>query len=292
MSADLKEVIRKYALQNAAMYGGRANPKAVMGKVMAERPELRSRAREVSMAADEVCREIGELPVEEIRRLAQDSDPDIFRRVKEERRHELPDLPGAVEGKVVMRVAPGPSGPLHLGHTRVSILNDEYVKRYKGRYIDRIEDTNPDKIDPEAYRMIPEDLKWLGVDIHETVIQSDRFELYYKVARQLIDMGKAYVCTCEAEAWRVMKEKGQACPHRDQSPEEGHEMLDRMLSHAYGEEEAVMVVKTDLSHPNPAVRDFIGLRIVDSVPIPETGDRYVVYPMMNFSVRWTITTWG
>ncbi|HQA20775.1 MAG TPA: hypothetical protein PLD09_02745 [Methanomassiliicoccaceae archaeon] len=44
MSAELKDVVRKYALQNAALYGGKANPKAVMGKVMAERPELRSRA--------------------------------------------------------------------------------------------------------------------------------------------------------------------------------------------------------------------------------------------------------
>ena len=284
MSADLKEVIRKYALQNAALYGGKANPKAVMGKVLAERPDLRPRAKEVSAVAEEVCQEIAGMPVDVIRQQAEDSDPSIFKKVKEERKHQLPELFGAEEGKVVMRVAPGPSGPLHLGHTRVSILNDEYVKRYKGRYIDRIEDTNPDKIDPDAYKMIPEDLDWLGVDIHETVVQSDRFELYYKVARQLIDMGKAYICTCEAEPWRELKEKGQACPHREQSPEEGHELLDRMLSHAFGEEEAVMVVKTDLDHPNPAIRDFIALRIVDSIPHPRTGDRYIVYPMMNFSV--------
>ena len=284
MSADLREVIRKYALQNAALYGGKANPKAVMGKVLAEQPELRSRAKDVAATADEVCREIAGLPFDEVRGLAEASDPDLFKKTKTERKHELPELPGAVEGKVVMRVAPGPSGPLHIGHTRVSILNDEYVRRYKGKYIDRLEDTNPDKIDPDAYKLIPEDLKWLGVEIHETVVQSDRFELYYDIARQLIDKGKAYICTCEAEPWREMKEKGQACPHRDQSPEEGHELLDRMLSHSFGEEEAVLVVKTDLAHPNPAIRDFIGLRIVDSVLHPRTGDRYTVYPMMNFSV--------
>ncbi len=284
MSADLKEVIRKHALQNAALYGGKANPKAVMGKVLAEQPELRSRAKEVAAAADEICREIACLPLDEVKDLAEAADPNIFKKTKTERKHVLPDLPGAVEGQVVMRMAPGPSGPLHLGHTRVSILNDEYVKRYRGKYIDRIEDTNPEKIDPDAYRMIPEDLKWLGVEVHETVVQSDRFEIYYDMARQLIDMGKAYICTCEADPWRALKEKGQACPHRDQSPEEGHELLDRMLSHGFGEGEAVLVVKTDLKHPNPAIRDFIGLRIVDSVLHPRTGDRYTVYPMMNFSV--------
>lgn len=284
MPAELREAIRKYALQNAALYGGKANPKAVMGKVLAEQPELRSRAKEVSATSEEVCREVASMPLEEICRLAEISDPNILKKTKCERKHVLPDLPGAVEGAVVMRMAPGPSGPLHLGHTRVSILNDEYVKRYKGKYINRLEDTNPDKIDPDAYKMIPEDLAWLGIEVHETIIQSDRFSLYYDIARQLIDLGKAYVCTCPADPWRKMKEEGRACPHHEQAPEVAHELLDKMLSHAFGEGEAVFVVKTDLKHPNPAVRDFIGLRIVDSVPHPRTGTRYTVYPMMNFSV--------
>ncbi len=284
MSAELIEAIRKYALQNAALYGGKANPKAVMGKVLAEQPELRSRAREVSAAAEEVCREVAAMPFEEICRMAEIGDPNILKKTKCERKSVLPDLPGAEEGKVIMRMAPGPSGPLHLGHTRVAILNDEYVKRYKGKYIDRLEDTNPDKIDPDAYKMIPEDLAWLGIEVHETVIQSDRFALYYDIARQLIDLGKAYVCTCPADPWRKMKEEGRACPHHEQAPEAAHELLDKMLSHVFGEGEAVFVVKTDLKHPNPAVRDFIGLRIVDSIPHPRTGTRYTVYPMMNFSV--------
>ncbi|MBI0583145.1 MAG: glutamate--tRNA ligase [Methanomassiliicoccus sp.] len=284
MSAELREAIRKYALQNAALFGGKANPKAVMGKVLAERPELRSRAKEVAAAAEEVCREVAAMRFEDICGAAESIDPDLLKRTKCERKHVLPELPGAVEGKVVMRMAPGPSGPLHVGHTRVSILNDEYVKRYKGRYILRMEDTNPDKIDPEAYSMIPEDLAWLGVEVHETVIQSDRFEVYYDVARQLIDLGKAYVCTCPAEPWRHMKEEGRACPHHGQAPEEANELFDKMLSHAFSEEEAVLVVKTDLKHPNPAIRDFVGLRIVDSVPHPRTGTRYTIYPMMNLSV--------
>ncbi|HQA20776.1 MAG TPA: glutamate--tRNA ligase [Methanomassiliicoccaceae archaeon] len=238
----------------------------------------------MAAASEEVCRELASLPFDDICRMAEDMDPELLRKTKCERKHTLPDLPNAVEGKMVMRVAPGPSGPLHLGHTRVALLNDEYVRRYKGRYINRMEDTNPEKVDPDAYRMIPEDLEWLGVEVHDTVIQSDRFELYYDVARRLIDMGKAYVCLCEAEDMRRYKEQSVACPHRDQSPEEANELLDRMLSHSLGGGEAVLVIKTDLHHPNPAVRDFVGLRIVDSVPHPRTGTRYTVYPMMNLSV--------
>ena len=48
MSADLREIVRKYALQNAALHKGSANPKAVVGKVMGEVPELRSFKRSFS----------------------------------------------------------------------------------------------------------------------------------------------------------------------------------------------------------------------------------------------------
>ncbi len=167
-----------------------------------------------------------------------------------------------------MRFAPGPSGPLHLGHTRVAILNDEYCKRYDGKFINRVEDTNPDKIDPDAYDMIPQDLEWLGVKVHQTVIQSDRFEFYYDLARQLIEKGHAYICTCPVEDWRKMKEESRPCPHRDLPKEVQMEQWERMLAGHYGEEKAVFVVKTDLHHPNPAIRDFVGFRIVTSTPIP------------------------
>jgi glutamyl-tRNA synthetase len=279
------ELIRKYALQNAVLYGGKADVKAVMGKVLAEQPELRSRAKEISAIVADQVRKINEMSIEIQRKELELIDSSLLqKKVKIEREHPLPELPGAEKGKVVMRFAPGPSGPLHIGHTRVAILNDEYVKRYDGIFINRIEDTNPEKIDPEAYDTIPEDLEWLGVKVHQTVIQSSRMELYYDIARKLIDMGKAYVCTCPVEEWRKLKEHGKACPHRELPKETQHEEFDRMLSGYYPEESAVLVVKTDLKHPNPAIRDFVGLRIVDSVPHPRTGARYRVYPMMNFSV--------
>ncbi len=282
--AHLHDLIKKYALQNAVLYGGKASPKAVVGKVLAEEPELRRRAKEVNILADEVVRSVNALTPEDQREMLAAIDASLLKREKVERAHPLPPLPKAERGKVVMRFAPGPSGPLHIGHTRVAILNDEYVKMYDGKFVNRIEDTNPEKIDPEAYRTIPEDLEWLGVKVHETVIQTDRLELYYEVARKLIDMGQAYVCTCPVEDWRRLKEESRPCPHRNLAKEVQHEEFDRMLAGAYEEEQAVLVVKTDLSHPNPAIRDFVGFRIVRSVPHPRTGTKYCVYPMMNFSV--------
>ncbi|MCL2143334.1 MAG: glutamate--tRNA ligase [Methanomassiliicoccaceae archaeon] len=282
MSDPIQDSIRKYALQNAVFFKGTANPKSVVGKILGEFPELRSRSSEIIPMIDAVVSDVNKMSLDAQTKELRSLSPELMVREKKERVYELPALDDADKG-VVMRIAPGPSGPLHIGHSRVSVLNDEYVKRYDGKLINRFEDTNPEKIAPEAYDMIPEDLEWLGVKVHETVIQSDRFPIYYDVTKELIEKGQAYVCTCNADHWRELKENMRACPCRDLPKEEQMERYDRLLSNGYAEGEAIAVVKTDLKHPNPAVRDFVALRIVDH-PHPRIGTKYNVYPMMNLSV--------
>ncbi len=109
-------------------------------------------------------------------------------------------------------MAPNPSGPLHIGHSRMAILNDEYVKRYGGICYNRFEDTDPARVDPSGYDSIPADFDWLGVKIHRTIIQSDRFEIYYDIAKKLLDMGKAYVCTCRPEDLAGAQEQEAGVP--------------------------------------------------------------------------------
>ncbi len=63
------------------------------------------------------------------------------------------------------------------------------------------------------YDWIIEDLKWLGFRIDEVHIASDRLELYYRYAEELIKAGKAYVCTCKPEEFREFRDRGGiACP--------------------------------------------------------------------------------
>ncbi|MBR2254437.1 MAG: glutamate--tRNA ligase, partial [Candidatus Methanomethylophilaceae archaeon] len=243
---------------------------------------LRSKAGEVTETINAIVAEVNAMGLEAQTKALQKMDSSMLVKEKKERKYELPDLEG-VDGKVVMRIAPGPSGPLHIGHTRVSVLNDEYVKRYGGDLVLRFEDTNPEKIDPDAYDMIPEDLDWLGVKCTRTYIQSERFEMYYDVTRKLLEQGHAYVCTCDGDHWRQLKENRTACPCHDLPVETQLDRYDRFLAGEYKDGEAVVVVKTDLCHPNPAVRDFVALRLV-SHPHPRTGDKYVAYPMMNLSV--------
>lgn len=277
----LEELARKYALQNAVLHDGKADSGAVIGKVIASDPAFKSKIKEIIPTIRSICDDVNGLSKEEQGKLLREIAPELL--VKREiKKSELADLPG-VSDKVVMRFAPGPSGPLHIGHTRAAILNNEYVQRYGGRYIIRLEDTNPNKIDPEAYESIIEDLKWLEISDFEVAIQSDRFEIYYNHAWKLLEMGRAYVCTCDVEDWRSAKLKKKSCPHRDKDPASQLELWDRMLAGGFGEGEASYVVKTDIDHPNPAVRDFVGFRIVKD-PHPRTKDRYLVYPLYNYSV--------
>ncbi|MCG2825107.1 MAG: glutamate--tRNA ligase, partial [Thermoplasmatales archaeon] len=276
------EGAKKYALQNAVLHNGKAEIGSVISKIVAEFPELKQKIKEIIPEIKKIVSDVNKLSLEEQSKELKEIAPEMLTKHKKEREKGLPELKN-VSGKIILRFAPGPSGPLHIGHSRATILNDEYAKKYNGKFILRIEDTDPSRIDPDAYKMIPEDLKWLGVDVHETVIQSDRFETYYRYAKKLLEKGNAYVCRCRPDEWRNLKLKNKPCPHRNLTPEENLEEWEKMLSNVYGEEEASVVVKTDLNLPNPALRDFVGLRISKTVH-PRTKDKYIVYPLMNFSV--------
>ncbi|PKL60137.1 MAG: glutamate--tRNA ligase [Methanomicrobiales archaeon HGW-Methanomicrobiales-4] len=284
MDEDLRTILLGAALQNAVKHKSVPAPGAVIGAVMGGHPELRSRAGELKGFLGEVIAEVASLSHEEQETKLAQIAPDLYAALsekKEKRKHTLPDLPGA-EGGVVMRFAPNPSGPLHLGHARAAFLNDEYIKRYGGKYILRIEDTDPKRVDTAAYEMVPEDIRWMGLSITDTVYQSDRFPLYYDIGRQLIAKGAGYVCRCDNEEFKNLKMQKTACPCRSQSVEEAAELFDQMLEGGFAEGEVSVRLKTNLNHPDPAMRDFPLFRVLTSVPHQRVDA--IVYPLMNLSV--------
>ena len=145
----------------------------------------------------------------------------------------------------------------------------------------RIEDTDPKRVYEPAYEMIPEDLEWLGINPDEVIYQSDRFETYYDYARQLIEKGAAYMCTCDGADFKELKDNCKACQCRDNSVEENLALWEKFDTMDAGE--AVLRVKTDIAHKNPAIRDWVAMRLVDETH-PRLGNKYRIYPMMNFSV--------
>lgn len=275
----LKKLIKKQALINATSHKGQAQPGAVMGMIMGNHPEYRKQAGEVSKLAAQIVGEINQMS-REVQKEQLDKLGGHVEKKKTEKVKGLADLPD-VDGEVVLRFAPNPSGPLHIGHARAAILNQEYRKRYEGKLILRVEDTDPRRVDPEAYQMIPEDLKWMQVEWDEEIIQSDRMEIYYQHAEELIKRGGAYMCTCPGNVFKELKDSSQACPHRDASVEENLALWHQMPETAEGE--MVLRVKTDIQHKNPAIRDWVAMRVVEDTH-PRVGSKYRVYPMMNFSV--------
>lgn len=276
---ELEEVVYKHALMNAVKHKGSASPKAVMGSIMSQEAELRSRAKEIGPLSAKVVAKVNELSKEEQQAEMDKLGLEIHEK-KQVKKEGLDELPGSHDN-VVMRFAPNPSGPLHIGHARAAVPNGEYVKKYGGKFILRIEDTDPKRVYPPAYDMIQEDLKWLGIEPDEVYFQSDRFEIYYKYAEELIKRGAAYMCTCDGGEFKKLKDNCQPCPHRNQSVEENLKLWEQFPSMEAGS--AVLRIKTDINHKNPAIRDWVAFRIVDEEH-PRLGKKYRVYPMMNFSV--------
>src|SRR5438094_434348 len=112
--------------------------------------------------------------------------------------------------------------------------------------------------------------------------RGDRIPLHYEWAEKLLATGEAYVCECDAETLRKNREAMRACVHRIQDVDETIAMWKAMLAGEYGEGEAVVRLKTDMAHPNPAFRDRVLFRIAER-DHPRVGDRYRVWPMLEFS---------
>ena len=166
---DLQQLVLKYALVNATGHSGQAQNGAVMGMVMANHPELRSQGKKIGPLTGQVVAQVNQMSLEVQQQKLEELGGYQAREKKEEEKG-LPELPNADKG-VVLRFAPNPSGPLHIGHARAAVLNQEYQERYGGKLILRVEDTDPRRVYPPAYDMIREDLTWLGVKWQEEVVQ-------------------------------------------------------------------------------------------------------------------------
>jgi glutamyl-tRNA synthetase len=113
--------------------------------------------------------------------------------------------------EVRVRMAPSPSGFLHVGTARTTIYNWLFARHHKGKFILRIEDTDPSRSSQEMIDAILDSIKWLGLDWDEgPYYQSQRTEIYQKYAQKLLDTKKAYYCFCPPQELDEKRKKAQA----------------------------------------------------------------------------------
>ncbi len=283
---DFSQFLRHIALENAVKYDGKTNAKALVGKVLGSHPEYKAKMPELMQQLEAVVESVNATPLAD-----QKAELEILGATQQTRKShdqsELKELDGAKAGNVIMRFAPSPSGPPHIGHAITGGLTSLYVKKYGGKFILRIEDTNSDNIEIDAYKWLYEDLQWVFGNISEVVIQSDRMHIYYDYANRLFESGHLYVCECSSEQFKKYVEAKTDCPCKNHSPVDQLKRFERMFDkesgNGYKEGEAVVRFKAGMSHPNPAMRDFPLIRINDS-PHPRQGTKFRVWPLMNFSV--------
>lgn len=280
---ELEKKIIAYALDNAVSHNGKAVASSVISHLFREGLKKEG-LKDVMPIIQKVVNEINKLEINEQKKKLEDMGIELKK--FEQKEKMLAELPN-VSKKMVFRLAPYPSGDLHIGNAKTYILNALYAEKYKAKTLFIIDDTigsEEKQIIPEAYDLIPESFEWLKIIYQKPIIyKSDRLDIYYKYAEKIIELGYAYVCTCSADIMRKNRAEGKECEHRNLSIEEQKQRWKEMFKMKEGS--AVLRIKTSMQHENPAFRDRVLFRISERIH-PRIKKKYRVWPMLEFS--WAI----
>ena len=188
---------------------------------------------------------------------------------------------------IVTRFPPEPNGHLHIGHAKSMCLNFGLAEDFAGRCFLRFDDTNPDKESPEYVESIKTDVRWLGFNWEDRLTHaSDYFPQLYDWAVELIENGKAFICSLSAEEIRASRgtltEPGSESPFRIRPVAESLELFEKMRAGDFPDGSHVLRAKIDMAAPNIHMRDPTIYRIRHSTH-HNTGNRWCIYPMYGFT---------
>ncbi len=278
----LLAAVEKAALLNAVRHGGRAEAGAVIGRVLAEVPELRSEAARVAKEAGRVLKRVNALSVQEQEKLLAERYPEAETHVEKEGRVGLPPLPNAVKGKTAFRLPPEPSGFMTVGHAMAFTINYLYKEQYDGELWLRFEDTNPRKVAPQYYESFREGIAWLGIECDREKNVSDDMELIYENGRKLLEQGNAYACSCDEAKVKRLRFDGTPCEHRSKPVEANLKVWEELLAKKHKEGAYVIRFKGDMQSPNYSLRDTNLFRVINSQH-PLTGTKYSLWPTYDLA---------
>ncbi len=283
MDEEAKKEIQKIALQNAFEHEGKTQDKIVLAKILGTKPEFRTRVKEISEEIKTIVSEINQLSFEEQRKEIEENFPDILiPKEKTEEREGLPPLKNAEHGKVITRFPPEPNGYPHIGHAKAAIINAEYAKMYGGKFILRMDDTNPEAERMEYHAAIKVGLDWLGIKFDVIKNTSDDMEIFYKKGIELINSGKAYVCTCKREDISENRKERKACKCSRGDIKQNNQGWEKMFD-KFKPGDAIIRFRGDMKADNAVMRDPVLFRIIDEKHYT-LGNKYRVWPSYDFAV--------
>jgi len=280
MEESLKASIRKFALQNAVKYGGKANAGAVIGKILAENPALKENALEISKESGKIVSEINKLSLEKQEKKLQELAPHLLEKKEEAKEKDIFEFIGIREGqRIITAFPPEPSKYPHIGHAKAIIVNYELAKRHDGTFYLRFEDTNPELAEKEFYNIHIDNYKWLGIKADKIDYASDYMEEFYKHAEKIIKDNHAYICSCSSEVIKENRKDGKECQCRFNNPDKNMEKWQEMFKSKAGK--YVLRLKGHMQSPNTTLRDPVIFRIID-MPHPRKKKKYRVWPNYDF----------
>ena len=197
------------------------------------------------------------------------------------------DLDSGKHQHIVTRFPPEPNGQLHIGHAKSICLNFGVANDFDGKCFMRFDDTNPVKEDDEYVEGILRDVRWLGFDWGERLTHaSDYFEQLYLFAEELIQKGKAYVESQNADEIRELRgtltEPGKNSPFRERSVGDNLTLFRKMRGGEFEDGTHVLRAKIDMASPNINLRDPVLYRI-RKISHQRTADQWCIYPLYDFT---------
>lgn len=192
-------------------------------------------------------------------------------------------LKNAVDGKVVTRFPPEPSGYLHIGHAKAVMLNNHYARHYNGKLIVRFDDTNPSKEKAEFQESIIADLETLKVFPDQVTHTSDHFDFLQKLMETVIKNGDAYCDNTDVETMRAERDIGTESKNRKQPVKEALRLWGEMLKGSEEGKTNCVRAKMDMSSLNKCLRDPVMYRCKLDVPHHRHGFKYKAYPTYDFA---------
>lgn len=283
MDKELKKEIRRISLQNAFEHEGKTQDKIILGKILGTKAELRTKVKEISGEISEIVSSVNKLTIYEQKKEIEEKFPEILiPKEKIEEREGLPELENAEHGKVITRFPPEPNGYPHIGHAKAAIINSEYAKMYGGKFILRMDDTNPEAERMEYHAAIKVGLEWLGIKFDIVKNTSDDMEIFYEKGIELINSGKAYICTCKRDDISKNRRERKACKCSMENIEKNIKSWQKM-NDKFKSGEAIVRFRGDMKADNAVMRDPVLFRIIEEKHYT-LGEKYRVWPSYDMAV--------